>query len=95
MVDLCTNGLCQKDQIKGSAVDNYRLISSLPLMWKLLAGIISEHLYSFLEEEKILPEEQKGCKRNSRGTKDQVLLNKAVETAKGKVQTLQWLGWII
>ena len=43
-----------------------------------LTGIISEHLYRFLEEEKILAEEQKGCKRNSRGTKDQVLLDKAV-----------------
>ena len=39
-----------------------------------------EHLYSFLEEEKILPKEKKSCKRNSRGTKDQVLLEKAVLT---------------
>ena len=35
-------------------------------------------MYSFLEEAKILPKEQKGCKRNSRGTIDQVLLDKAV-----------------
>ena len=47
-------------------------------MWELLTGIISEHFYSFLEEEKILPEEQKGCKRNCRETKDQVLLDKPV-----------------
>ena len=70
--------LCQKDRTKSNAVDNYRPICCLPLMWKLLAGIISEHLYSFSEVEKILPEEQKGCKRNSRGNKDQVLLDKAV-----------------
>ena len=43
-----------------------------------MTGVISEHLYRFLEEEKILPEEQKGCKINSRGTKDQLLLDKAV-----------------
>ena len=42
-----------------------------------MTGIISEHLYRFLEKEKILPEEQKGCKRNSRGIKDQLLLDKA------------------
>ena len=70
--------LCQKHRTKGNAVENYRPFFCLSLMWKLLTGIISEHLYSFLEEEKILPEEQKGCKRNSRGTKDQVLLDKAV-----------------
>ena len=79
--DWLTNGrtvLCHKDRTKGNTVNNYRPISCLPLIWKLLTGIISEHLYRFLEEEKILPEEQKGCKRNSRGTKDQVLLDKAV-----------------
>ena len=43
-----------------------------------MTGIISEHLYRFLEEEKILHEEQKGCKRNRTGTTDQLLLNKAV-----------------
>ena len=43
-----------------------------------MTGVISEHLYRFLEEEKILPEEQKGCKINSRGPKDQLLLDKAV-----------------
>ena len=42
-----------------------------------MTGIISEHLYRFLEKEKILPEEQKGCKRNGRGIKDQLLLDKA------------------
>jgi len=36
--------LCQKDAVKGNAAENYRPISCLPLMWKLLTGIISEHL---------------------------------------------------
>ena len=79
--DLVTHGrtvLYQKDRTKGNAVDNYQPISCLLLMWKLLTSIISEDLYRFLEEEKILPEEQMGCKRNIRGTKDQVLLDKAV-----------------
>ena len=30
--------LCQKDSAKGSAVDNYRPISWLPLIWKLMPG---------------------------------------------------------
>ena len=53
--------LCQKDRTKGNAVDNYRPISCLPLMWELLTGIIYEHLHSFLEKEKVLLEEQKSC----------------------------------
>ena len=63
-------------------------------MWKLLAGIFSEHLYSCLEEEKILPEEQKGCKRNSRGTKDHVLLRKAVLRDCNRRSRNLALAWI-
>ena len=37
--------LCQKDQERGSAVDNFRPISSLPLAWKLMAGIIADSMY--------------------------------------------------
>ena len=51
--------LCLKDPSKGSAVDNYRPISCLPLMWKLMTGVIAEAMYEHLEE--ILPEKQKGC----------------------------------
>ena len=47
-------------------------------MWKLLTGVIAEEMYNYLEREKILPEEQKGCKRGSRGTKDQLLIDKTV-----------------
>ena len=61
--------LCQKDHSNGSAVDNYRPISCLPLMWKLLTGVMAESMYEYLEKNSILPEEQKGCRRKSRGTK--------------------------
>ena len=70
--------LCQKDPKNGNAVDNYRPISCLPLMWKLLTGIISANFYTFLGENEMLPEEQKGCRRNSRGTKDQLLVDKTI-----------------
>jgi hypothetical protein len=36
-------------------------------MWKLLTGIIGQSVYNHLEEEQILPPEQKGGRR---GTKD-------------------------
>ena len=70
--------LCQKDSAKGNAVDNFRPITCLPLMWKLLTGIISEEMYCFMESDNLLPEERKGCRRKSKGTKDQLLIDKAI-----------------
>ena len=62
--------LCQKDPIKGNADDNYRPISCLPLMWKLMTGTIAESIYSFLHVNDKLPVEQKGCWKKIGGTKD-------------------------
>ena len=70
--------LCQKDSAMGRAVDNFRPISCLPLMWKLLTGMIADEMYGFLEREKILPDEQKGCRRGSRGSKDQLFIDKTM-----------------
>ena len=47
-------------------------------MWKLITGIVADGIYNHLEENDLLPEEQKGCRRNSRSTKDQLLIDKAV-----------------
>ena len=68
--------LCQKDQERGSAVDNYRPISCLPLAWKLMTGIIADSMYEFFVENDALPLEQKVSRRKSRGTKDQLLIAK-------------------
>lgn len=70
--------LIQKDPAKGSVAGNYRPIACLPLMWKLLTGIFAGQIYKHLESNGLLPEEQKGCRKNSRGTKDQLLIDKAV-----------------
>ena len=43
-------------------VDNFRPISCLPLMWKLMTGIIYDVMYEFLVESDCLPLEQRGCK---------------------------------
>ena len=41
-------------------------------MWKLLTGIVADQIYNHLEENNLLPEEQRGCCRNTRSTKDQL-----------------------
>ena len=66
--------LCQKDPQKGNTADKYRVTTCLPLMWKLLTRVTAEEMYNYLQRVKVLPEEKKGCKRGSRGTKDQLLI---------------------
>ena len=70
--------LCVKELEKGNAVANLRPIRCLPLLWKLLTGILAEELYEHLEQANILPWEQKGCRKGSRGTKDQLLIDKMI-----------------
>ena len=62
--------LLQKDKSKGNRASNYRPITCLPLMWKLLTGLIADQIYVQLDQEKLLPEEQKWCRKGSRGTND-------------------------
>ena len=70
--------LCQKDTAKGSAIDNYRPISYLPLMWKLMTGMLAETVYSHLKRENVIPSEQNGCHKGSPGTKDKLLTDNTV-----------------
>ena len=85
--------LCQKDPAKRNSLENFRTITCLPLMWKLLTAIISEDMYCSIKNKNLLPEEQKDCRRKSRGTKDQLLINKTIHKDVGKEeQILQWCG---
>ena len=70
--------LLQKDQNKGNVASNYRPITCFPLMWKLLAGVIADQIYAHIDQQRLLPEEQKGCKKGSRGTKDLLYSDRAV-----------------
>ena len=51
-------------------------ITCLPLMWKLLTSIFSEAMHGYLSSQELLPNEQK--RKNSRGTKDKLLIDKAI-----------------
>ena len=55
--------LMRKDRTKGNTFGNYRPIACLNLLWKLLTGAITYKLYEHLENQDLLPEEQKGCRR--------------------------------
>ena len=53
----------QKDKAKGDIASNYQPITCLPLVWKLLTGILADETYDYLEKKMLLPEEQKGYRQ--------------------------------
>ena len=55
--------LCHKEPRKGNAVENYRPITCLPLMWKLMTGIIADQMYDYLERKRLQAKEP-GHKRS-------------------------------
>ena len=86
--------LVQKDSCKGKVASNYRPIACLPLMWKLLTGVLAETLYQHSDSNCLFPDEQKGCRKRSRGTKDQLLIDKQIlREARLKKRCLA-MGWI-
>ena len=72
------NSLLGKDKNKGNVASNYRPITCWPLLWKLLTGLIADQIYAHLDQQKLLPEEQKGCSKGSRGTNDLFYIDRAV-----------------
>ena len=73
---------------------NYQLIICLPTMYKILISILTDRTYVILEENELLPSEQKRCKRGSYGRKDQLLINKMIlENCKRNERNLP-LAWV-
>ena len=79
--------LIQKDLSKGTAPNNYRPITCLPMMWKLLTAQIREEIYYSLTRRGLFPDERKGCRKGARGTVeflyiDQHILNESKNRQK-------------
>jgi len=86
--------LILKNAEKGPVASNYRPITCLPTMWKLLSGIISSKMLKHLVVNKVLAFEQKGIQPGSRGTKDQLLIDKMIGTDCMSRRTNLAVGWI-
>ena len=86
--------MLEKDKSKGYVASNYSPITCLPLVWKLLAGVIADQIYVRLDQENLLPEEQKGCRKGSRGTNDLLYIDRAViKEVKSRNKNLA-MAWI-
>ena len=51
--------LIQKDPSKGAALNNYILITFLPMMCKISTAQMREEIYNSLTSRRLFPEEQK------------------------------------
>ena len=97
MPDWLTRGrttLLQKDPQKGTTPKNYRPITCLPTTWKLFSGIIADKVMAHLNQHKLLAYEQKGVRPGSRGTKDQLLIDKTVCNDSKRRRTNLAVAWI-
>ena len=72
----------QKDKEKDKTASNYRFITCLPLVWKLRTCVIVEEIYKLLDTNCLLPQEQKGCRRKSRGRNDLLLIDRMIVREK-------------
>ena len=59
-------------------VRNYRPIKCLKTRYKTLTGITAKRIYTHLEEQSLLPAEQKGCHPGSKDCKDQLMISKVI-----------------
>ena len=84
MDDMINNGMGMPKWM--TTVDNCQPISFLPLMWKLMT-------VEYLKIYNLLPVEQKGCRKNCRGTKEQLLIDKMVLNDCKKKHTNLGMVW--
>lgn len=67
----------------------YRPITCLPTIYKILTSIITEKITNHLEANKIIADEQKGSKKESRGCKEQLIIDSVITgDAKKKKKSL-------
>ena len=91
-----TASLLQKDKSKGNVASNYKPITCLPLIWKLLTGVIADQIYAHLDQERLLPEEEKWCRKGSRGANDLLYIDRAVIKefkSRNKNLAMAWIDY--
>ena len=84
--------LIQKDLIKGPAPTNYRPITCLPMMWKILTAQIK--IYYSLISRGINSNEEKGCRMRTRGTKELLYIDKHILNESKTRQKNVDMAWI-
>ena len=74
--------------------NNYRPITCLPMMWKILTVNIREHIYYPLTSQGLFPDEQKGCSKGSRGTANLLYIDQHILNESKTRQKNLPMAWI-
>jgi len=86
--------LIEKKEQREFDPSNYRPITCLSNIWKILSACISDNIYDHLIATESIPIEQKGCIKRTLGTIDQLLIDKSItKYAKQKKLSLH-TTWI-
>ena len=81
-----------KDRSQGNIPKNYRPITCLSTTWKLFSGILAHNIQNHMN--KYMNSSQKGIGNGFRGTKHQLLIDKAVIKDSKSRQTNLGMAWI-
>ena len=86
--------LLMKNKEKDTIPNNYRPTTCLSTTFKLMTAIMAESMLNHLENNGLIPNEQKGNRRKSRGTKDQLLIDKMILRNAKRRKTYLRIAWI-
>ena len=61
-----------------------------------MTGVIADQIYAYLDQQKLLPEEQKGCREGSRRNNDLLYIDRAVikeVNSRNKNLRIAWIDY--
>lgn len=73
---------------------NYRPITCLPTIYKVLTGFLTRHIWKHVNESNILAPEQKGCRRDARGCKEMLIADFIITKQVKRRQRNISLAWV-
>ena len=81
---------------KETATNNYRPITCLQMMWKILTAQIREKMYYSLTNRGLFPDEQKGWRKGSRSTAELLYIDQHIlseSKTRWKNLTMAWIDY--
>ncbi|XP_044749653.1 uncharacterized protein LOC123310249 [Coccinella septempunctata] len=94
--ETCTLGISHMipKGAKNGDPTNYRPITCLPVIYKILTGIVTQKIWDHVAKNSILAREQNGCRRDVKGCKELLIIDSLItKQAKKKLRSLS-MAWI-
>lgn len=91
MPDYITTGITHMIYKKGdpTLLSNYRPITCLNTFYKILTSLLTKSLWKHINQNNIIPWEQKGCSKGTYGSKEQLIIDSILtEHARHKQRNL-------